>query len=275
MVGDLDEQTDWSAALAGREVVVHTAARVHIMRETAHDPLAEFRRANVGGTLNLARQAAAAGVRRFVFLSSIKVNGEETAPGKPFDATDAPAPVDAYGRSKLEAEVELRDLLGNAGVAWVIVRPPLVYGPGVKGNFLALMRWLRRGVPLPLGGVRNARSLVGIDNLVSLLRACCLHPRAANEVFLAADGEDLSTADLLRRLGAVLGKPARLLSVPPSVLLGAAAALGRRDVARRLLGNLQVDSSKARSLLEWTPTVSVDQGLRRTAESYLAKMESA
>lgn len=274
VVANLDERTDWSSALAGCGVVVHAAARVHVMRDTVADPLAEFRRTNVEGTLNLARQSVAAGVRRFVFVSSIKVNGEETAPGRPFDATDEPAPVDAYGRSKLEAEVGLRDLLGSAGVDWVIVRPPLVYGPGVKANFLKMMRWLKRGVPLPFGRVRNQRSLIALDNLVSLLRECSMHPLAANEVFLAADGEDLSTPELLRRIGEALGTPARLFRVPPAVLRAAASALGKRDLARRLLGDLQVRATKARTLLGWTPVVTVDEAIAKTAASFLAGVGS-
>lgn len=270
VVGNLDQTTDWSGALARCDVVIHTAARVHIMRDAAEDPLAEFRRTNVDGTLNLARQAIAAGVRRFVFVSSIKVNGEETVAGRPFDPADEPAPVDAYGRSKLEAELGLRALLGNAGVDWVIVRPPLVYGPGVKANFLTMMRWLERGLPLPFGGVRNQRSLVALDNLVSLLHECSVHPRAANEVFLAADGEDLSTPELLRRVGAALGRPVRLFKVPPAVLVAAASLTGKRELARRLVGNLQVSAAKARNLLGWTPVVTVDEGLEKAVETFLA-----
>jgi nucleoside-diphosphate-sugar epimerase len=271
LVGGLDERTDWSEALAGCDVVIHAAARVHVMRDRAKDPLAEFRRVNVDGTLNLARQAIAAGVQRFVFVSSIKVNGEETPSGRPFEAADMPAPVDAYGRSKLEAEIGLRNILTSAGVAWVIVRPPLVYGPGVRANFLALMRWLRRGVPLPLASVRNRRSLIGLGNLAALLRDCSVHPRAANEVFLAADGEDLSTPELLRRLSAALGTPVRLFRFPPALLLASASLLGKRAAARRLLGTLQVNSAKARTLLGWEPVATVDEGLERTAEYFLAR----
>ena len=269
VVGSLDRTTDWSAALVGCDVVIHAAARVHVMRDVAEDPLAEFRRTNVDGTLRLARQAIAAGVRRFVFVSSIKVNGEETAAGRPFDASDEPAPADAYGHSKLEAELGLRALLGDAGVAWVIVRPPLVYGPGVKANFLTLMRLLQRGLPLPFGGVLNQRSLVALDNLVSLLHECCVNPRAANEVFLAADGEDLSTPELMRRIGAALGRPARLFDVPTGVLLAAASLTGKRDVARRLLGNLQVSAAKARTVLGWSPVVTVDEGLEKAVRTFL------
>jgi nucleoside-diphosphate-sugar epimerase len=270
LIGDLDRATDWSQALAGCDAVVHAAARVHVMRETAPDPLAEFRRVNVDGTLNLASQAVASGVRRFVFVSSIKVNGEETAPGRPFRADDAPSPADSYGRSKLEAEQGLRALLEQAGREWVIVRPTLVYGPGVRANFLRMLRWLRRGVPLPLAAVRNARSLTALENLASLLECCVAHPAAGNELFLAADGEDLSTPDLLRRLARSMGKRARLFPVAPAVLLAAASLANRRDWARRLLGNLQVDAGKARERLGWSPPLTVNEGLERTVRAFMA-----
>jgi nucleoside-diphosphate-sugar epimerase len=229
---------------------------------------------NVDGTLSLARQALTAGVRRFVFVSSIKVNGEETTAGRPFRPDDAPQPRDAYGLSKLEAEQGLRILFTQPGREWVIVRPTLVYGPGVKANFRKLMQWLARGVPLPLGAIRNARSFTAIDNLASLLEQCAVHKGAANEVFLAADGEDLSTPELLRRLGRCLGKPARLLPVPPKVLATLAGLMGRGDFAQRLLGNLQVDVSKARERLAWSPAVTVDEALERTARAFLASLSS-
>ena len=263
IVGDLNPSTEWGAVVRGCDVVVHAAARVHLMKDPATDPLAEFRRVNVQGTLNLARQAMACGVRRFVFVSSIRVNGGETVPDRPFEPDDEPAPVDAYGRSKLEAELGLRKLLGDAGVGWVIVRPPLVYGPHVQANFLRMMRWLQRGLPLPFAGVQNQRSLIALDNLVSLLHRCSVHPSAADEVFLAADGEDLSTAELLRRMGAALGTRARLIQVPPAMLFAAAGLIGKGDFARRLLCSLQVDAAKARAMLGWVPEVTVDEGLTR------------
>jgi nucleoside-diphosphate-sugar epimerase len=271
IVPGLDRGTNWFAALEGCDAVIHAAARVHVMRERAADPLAEFRRVNVDGTLELARQAVVAGVRRFVFVSSIKVNGEETELGRPFTADDAPAPADAYGRSKLEAEQGLRALLEQAGREWVIVRPTLVHGPGVGANFAAMLRWLRRGVPLPLAAVRNRRSLTALANLAALLECCATRKEAANEVFLAADGEDLSTPDLLRRLAAAMGTRARLFAVPPAALLAVAAAAGRRDLARRLLGNLQVDAAKARTRLGWSPPLGVDAGLKLTARAFLAQ----
>ncbi|WP_153115847.1 UDP-glucose 4-epimerase family protein [Rhodocyclus tenuis] len=266
----LDAHTDWTAGLSAAEVVIHAAARVHVMNDAAQDPLAEFRRVNVEGTLNLARQAAASGVRRFVFLSSVKVNGEHTLPGCAFSAADAPVAIDPYGISKQEAERGLRALAAESGMEVVIIRPPLVYGPGVKANFLSMMHWLKRGVPLPLGAIDNRRSLVGIDNLVDLIVTCIDHPAAANQTFMVSDGEDLSTSDLLRRLSAALGRPARLLPVPPWLLRAGAALLGKPELARRLCGNMQVDITKTRELLGWSPPLSVDEGLRRTAVAYLA-----
>lgn len=263
-VGDIHEATDWSAALNGCPAVIHLAARVHVMNELASDPLREFRRTNVEGTMHLARQAASAGVRRFVFVSSVKVNGESTTSGHPFTAADAPAAQDAYGISKWEAEQGLRQIAADTGMEVVIVRPPLVYGPGVKANFASLMHAVQRGIPLPLGLVTsNRRSLVALDNLVDLLMTCIQHPAAANQTFLVSDGEDLSTAALIRRMGQAMGKPARLLPVPPALLQLGAAAVGKRSVAQRLLGNLQVDIAHTRTTLGWTPPVSVDEGLRR------------
>lgn len=266
VVPGLGSPAGWAAGLAGCEAVLHAAARVHVMSESVSDPLVEFRRINVEGTLQLARQAAAAGVRRFVFVSSVKVNGEGTTVHRPFTAADAPAPQDPYGISKMEAEQGLRQIATDTGMEVVIIRPPLVYGPGVKANFATLMRWLQRGIPLPLGAVtNNRRSLVALDNLVDLLMTCIDHPAAANQTFLVSDGEDLSTTELLRRMGHAMACPARLLPVPPTLLRLGAAALGKGNVAQRLLGSLQVDISHTRDTLGWTPPISVDEGLRRAA----------
>lgn len=265
----LDERADWSSLVSGTAVVVHAAARVHVMRETAADPLTEFRQVNVQGTLRLARQAAGAGVRRFVFVSSIKVNGEETAPGRPFTAADRPAPVDPYGISKLEAERGLQQISAETGMELVIVRPPLVYGPGVGANFRRLMRWVHKGVPLPLGAIRNRRSLIALDNLVDLIDRCIDHPAAIGRVLLVSDGEDLSTPELLRRVGHTLGRPARLLPVPQSLLSLGGAALGKRDLVRRLCGSLQIDASETRALLGWVPPTGVDDALGRTVRHFL------
>jgi nucleoside-diphosphate-sugar epimerase len=249
------------------DAVVHLAARVHVMQEPSADPSSLYHAANATATLALARAAARAGVWRFVFLSSIKVNGEHTTAGQPFTAADAPAPQDPYGLSKWEAEQGLRTIAADTGMEVVIVRPPLVYGPGVKANFASLLRAIQRGLPLPLGAVtRNRRSLVALDNLVDLLITCTEHPAAANQTFLVSDGEDLSTASLVRRMGHALHQPARLLPVPTWLLTLAATLVGKKNVVQRLLGNLQVDIRHTRDTLDWTPPISVDEGLRRAAE---------
>ena len=266
VVGDINATTKWSDALHGIDAVVHLAARVHVMHDNVLDPLAEFRIVNTDGTLNLARQATASGVRRFIYLSSIKVNGEATHHGCPFTPNDLAAPQDPYGISKHEAEVGLRAIARTTGMQVVIIRPTLVYGAGAKGNFKSLMKLVARGLPLPLASIDNRRSLVGIDNLVDFIITCLEHPAAANETFLVSDGEDLSTPDLIRRMARAMDRPARLLPVPKSVLMAAAAMLGKRDMAQRLCGSLQVDISKARTLLGWNPPVSVDEGLRRAVK---------
>lgn len=269
LVDDLGPDTGWHDALADCHIVVHTAARVHVMSDTTSDPLTEFRKVNVEGALNLARQAAAAGVKRFIFISSIKVNGEGTVPGSRYTAEDSLAPVDPYGISKLEAEQGLQEIASDTGMEVVIIRPVLVYGPGVKANFHSMMTWLNKGVPLPLGAIHNRRSLVALDNLVDLVITCVDHPAASNETFLVSDGEDLSTTELLRRMGGSLGKPARLLPVPPCLLKAGATLLGKQAFSQRLCGSLQVDISKTRELLNWSPPVSVDEALRKTAEHFL------
>ncbi|GFM79833.1 UDP-glucose 4-epimerase [Pseudomonas cichorii] len=267
-IAGLDGQTQWQDSLQNVQVVIHAAARVHVMTDTEADPLAAFRKVNVEGTLNLARQAAAAGVRRFIFISSIKVNGEGTLPGQPYRADDIAAPIDPYGISKMEAEQGLRALAEETGLEVVIIRPVLVYGPGVKANFLSMMRWLDKGVPLPFGAIDNRRSLVALDNLVDLIVTCMTHPAAANQTFLVSDGEDLSTTLLLKRMASGLGKSARLLPIPSALLVLAARLLGKRSLSQRLCGSLQVDIQKTRSLLDWTPPVSVDKALSMVARHY-------
>jgi len=262
-VQSLDANTDWTDSVTDQQVVIHTAARAHIMKDEAADPLTEYRRINVDGTLNLARQAAEAGVRRFIFISSIKVNGEQTSFDKPFTAEDLPAPEDAYGISKYEAEQELMQIAADTGLEVVIIRAPLVYGPGVKGNFSSMMQVVKKGFPLPLGAINNLRSLVALDNLVDLIITCINHPAAANQVFLAGDGEDLSTTELLRGVAKAAGVPSRLIPVPASVLMFMASLVGKKEMAQRLIGSLQVDISKARDLLGWTPPLSVQEGLSR------------
>lgn len=268
-VGLVDGGTDWRDALKDVSVVVHAAARVHIMSDRANDALASYRAVNVEGTLNLARQARDAGVRRFIYISSIKVNGEETSSGRLYRPDDACLPRDPYGISKREAEDGLKLLAENCKMDIVIIRPPLVYGPGVKANFLSMMRWLYKGTPLPLGAIPNKRSLVARDNLVDLIVTCIDHPKAANQIFLAGDGEDLSTTDLLRRMGQALGRPARLLPVPAWMLATAATMLGKRALSQRLCGSLQVDICKTRQLLGWSPPLSVDAALAKTAQYFL------
>ncbi len=264
VIGTMNSDTDWSAALAGVDTVMHLAARVHVMNESAADPLAAFRAVNVDATVNLARQAAGAGAKRFIFLSSIKVNGEGTAEGKPFKATDVPHPEDAYGRSKLEAEEALLAISAEMGMEVVIIRPPLVYGPGVKANFANLMRWAARPCPWPFGAVRNRRSLVYVGNLVDFMLLCAKHSSVGNRVFLISDGDDLSIGQLIGRLSIASGRKAIMLPVPPALLEGLAALLGRRAAAQRLLGSLQVDIDETRALTGWSPPYSVEEGLAAT-----------
>jgi nucleoside-diphosphate-sugar epimerase len=233
------------------------------MHDTEVDPLTAFHAVNVQGTLNLACQAAAAGVKRFVFISSVKVNGECTQSVRAFTEADAPNPQEAYGRSKHEAELGLRQISADTGMEVVIIRPPLVYGPGVKANFAALMKAVQRGWPLPLGAVHNQRSLVALDNLVDFIFTCTTHPQAANQTFLVSDGRDLSTTELVHGLAQAARVPARVLPVPVWVLKTGAALLGKSDAMQRLCGSLQIDISKARRLLGWVPPVSVEEGLRR------------
>ena len=266
VTGDLQPVTDWSLAVNDVRAVVHCAARVHVMHDTEADPLTAFRTVNVDGTLNLARQAAAAGVKRFVFISSVKVNGEFTLSGRAFNEVDTANPQDTYGQSKHEAEQGLRQIASNTSMEVVIIRPPLVYGSRVKANFAALMRAVQRGWPLPLGAVYNQRSLVALDNLVDFIVTSLGHPAAANETFMVSDGEDLSTPGLIRRMARAMNRPARLLPVPVWALKAGASLLGKGDAVQRLCGNLQVDISKSRTLLGWNPPISVDEGLRRAVK---------
>lgn len=268
-VGPL-ETAELRAELADIDAVIHTAARAHIMEDEADDPLAEYRKVNVQGTLNLARQAVEAGVKRFVFVSSVKVNGEATELNRPYTPEQQPAPEDAYGVSKFEAEQALTELCKESGMELVIVRPVLVYGPGVKANFLSMMSWVNRGIPLPLGAVNNKRSIVALDNLVDLLIVCATHPNAAGEVFFASDGNDLSTTEMLQEIGKGLGKPARLLPIPPALLDAGFSMIGKKDMIRRVVNSLQVDSEKNYRLLNWRPPVSTAEAMKKTAQHYLS-----
>lgn len=257
-------EVDWSQSLAGVSTVVHLAARVHIMRDSAADPLAEFRVVNVHGTLNLARQAAAAGVWRFVFLSSIGVNGAVTQLNKPFTSEDSPAPHSSYAISKYEAELGLFNIATETGMQVVIIRPPLIYGANAPGNFGFLLRAIALGVPLPLGlATHNRRSFVSLNNLVDFIITCIQHPNAANQTFLVSDNEAVSTADLLRKMAVAQGIPSRLLPVPVALLNLCAKLTGKQAIAQRLLGNLQVDISHTQKLLDWQPIISLEEGLRR------------
>lgn len=269
LVGSINGTTDWSVALRNIDAVIHLAARVHVMDDKAVDPLANFRIVNVDGSLNLARQAAQAGIRRFIFISSIKVNGEHTLMGKPFIESDAENPQDAYGISKFEAEQGLLHIAQQTNMEVVIIRSPLVYGPGVKANFASLMRAVKNRVPLPFGAISNKRSFVYVGNLVSLIEHCIDHAEAANQVFLVSDGHDLSTTDLLRECALALGVKPRLLLIPQSWLEAAAKLIGKQEVAQRLFGNLQVDITKSYTLLGWNPPISVRDGLKVTAQSLI------
>lgn len=264
-VQSLDASAEWSAALNNKQVVIHAAARAHLTKDKLADSFLEYRHVNVDGTLNLARQAAAAGAKRFIFISSIGVNGNNNT--KPFTESDMPIPAESYAQSKWEAEQGLWEIQRKTGLELVIIRPPLVYGPDAPGNFGGLMRWVASGFPLPLGSVYNQRSLVALDNLVDLIITCINHPAAANQVFLAGDGQDLSTTELLRGVAQAMGKPSRLIPVPASLLMLGATLMGKKAMAQRLLGSLQVDISKARDLLGWEPPITVEEGLRRCFES--------
>lgn len=266
---DMGERADWRACLGGVQTVIHCAARVHVMQDGATDPLAAYRQVNVAATLNLARQAAEAGVRQFIFLSSVKVNGEETPLNQPYTEDSAPAPIDPYGISKHEAETALLQLANETGMAVTILRPPLVYGPGVKANFRSMLRWVKKGVPLPLASVRNKRSFVYLGNLVSLVQTCMGHPQAANQVFLVSDRDDLSSAELLRLAAAAMHRPAHLLPCPPGALLWLARLAGRESAAQRLVQSLQVDAGKAARVLGWTPPYTVAEGLSATVKDLI------
>lgn len=269
IVAEINSQTNWSGAFEGIDCVVHCAARVHQMNESAKDALEAYREVNTLGTLNLARQAAQAGVKRFIFISSIKVNGEFSPSGHSFQPDLVHVPDDPYGLSKYEAEVQLRELAKETGLEVVIIRPPLVYGPDVKANFLSMMHWVKKGVPLPLGAIHNSRSLVYIDNLVDLILTCCKHPKAAGETFLVSDDKDVSTTQLLKAVALSMNKRARLVPIPMSIIEFAAQVIGKPQISQRLCGSLEVDISHTRKILDWDPPVTFEQGIKRTVQAYL------
>ena len=263
-----------SSDFANMDVMVHIAARVHVMNDKVSNPLLAFRKVNRDATLLLAGMAAEAGVKRFVFVSSIKVNGEMTNPGQPFSPDDDFVPTDPYGLSKYEAEQGLLKIANETGLEVVIIRPPLVYGPGVKANFASMMNWMSKSIPLPFGTVHNQRSLVALDNLVDFIALCAdreKSPKAANEVFLISDGEDVSTTQLLKKVAKAFNKKAILLPIPVGLMTFMAKLLGKGDVANRLFGSLQVDSSKARDLLGWKPVTTMDEQLNKTAQAYISE----
>jgi nucleoside-diphosphate-sugar epimerase len=269
VVGDISPDTQWEEALLGVSMVVHLAARVHVMHDTTTDPLTEFRKVNVLGTERLAREAARAGVRRFVYVSSIKVNGESTnAHSGAFAEKNAPNPQDPYGVSKWEAEQALHRVAQETGLEVVIVRPPLVYGPGVGANFLRLLKLVHKGVPLPFGLINNQRSLVYVGNLANAIITCLEHPAATGQTYLVSDGEDVSTPELIRHVAHALGRPARLLAVPPALLRVAGQLTGKSSEVERLLDSLVIDSSKIRRELGWAPPFTMEQGLAETADWY-------
>ena len=269
LMGDLDPSNSWNDSFENVQVVIHTAARVHIMKDPELDPITEYRRVNVDGTLKLAQEAAMAGVKRFIFLSSIKVNGESTLLNQPFTEMDEPHPIDPYGITKYETENALFELSKETGMEVVCIRPPLVYGPGVRANFLNMMKWLHKGIPLPFGAINNKRSLVSVDNLASLILTCIKHPKAANEVFLAGDNESLSTSELLIRVAACMDKSTFLIPISERVIETSLNLIGKSDIAVRLCSSLQVDISKSKSVLDWTPPMGVDQGLKKVVQHFV------
>jgi nucleoside-diphosphate-sugar epimerase len=265
-IGNLAGHIDWSGFLNNVDVVIHTAARVHVMKETAENALDEFRTINVQATLDLAYQASKAGVKRFVYLSSIKVNGEYTLVGQPFTEMIENAPTDPYGLSKYEAEQGLLEIAKKSKMDVVIVRPPLVYGPGVKANFNSMMQWIKRSLPLPLGAINNRRSLIALDNLLDFLTLCLVHPKAANQVFVVSDNEDVSTSQLISKIAIALEKKPCLIKLSPGLMAFLARLIRKENAAKRLFESLQIDSSKSRTVLNWTPKTTMAQQLKLMAD---------
>lgn len=265
----LSPLTDWCNHLKGIDCVIHTAARVHVMTEISTNPSNDFRTVNTTATLNLAKQAASLGVNRFIYISSIKVNGEATLPNLPFTSNDMFVPSDSYALSKYEAEQGLLKISKNSQMEVVIIRPPLIYGPGVKANFASMIEWVNKGVPLPFGVIYNKRSFIALDNLTNFIVHCIDHPKAANEIFLISDGEDISTTELLMKVAKAFNKKAWLIPIPVSVMSLAAKLMGKSDLANRLFDSLQIDNTKAKDLLGWEPITTMDEQLKKTAEAYL------
>ncbi|MEZ9408608.1 NAD-dependent dehydratase [Vibrio lentus] len=269
LVSSIGPETDWSNAFKGVDCIVHCAARVHQMNESEQDALTAYRDTNTFGTLNLAKQAVDAGVKRFVFVSSIKVNGEFSEPNLPFEPNLNNTPQDPYGLSKYEAEVELAKLSKETGLEVVIIRPPLVYGPGVKANFLSMMRLIDKGIPLPFGAIKNQRSLVFLDNLSDLILTCCEHPSAPGRTFLVSDDNDVSTTQLMRTIALSMGKAPRLLPIPMSWIQAGTSVLNKQHIAQRVCGSLQVEIGLTKEILGWEPPVTFEQGIKNTVQAYL------
>jgi nucleoside-diphosphate-sugar epimerase len=267
-IGNIDPRTDWTGALDGIHTIIHLATRASILNESVADPIAHFRAANVDSTLNLASQAIKAGVKRFVFISSIKVNGEATQRDRPFTAEDVPNPQNHYAQFKLEAEQGLFALSKGSDFGVTVIRPPLVYGPGVKANFATMMDWVNRGIPLPLGSVSNKRSFVFVGNLADLIILTAVHPNAGGQVFLVSDGQDISTTELFKKIAQALGRPSLIVPIPAALLTFAAAAIGQSAIASRLTDSLQVDVTKTRALFGWAPRKDFDEGLCQTIRSF-------
>ena len=269
-IQNIDRQTDWQPHLNNVHTVIHCAARVHVMNDTATDPLTAFREVNLYGSLRLAEQAAAAGVRQFIYLSSVKVNGEMTIDGQAFSENDPPLASDPYGISKQEAEAALLELGQRSGMAITIIRPPLVYGKGVAANFLSLLIWVKKQIPLPLGSIHNQRSFVFVKNLCDFILHCVQDPRAFNQIFLVSDGRDLSTTELLQEAAKALEVPSRLLPFPVSLMTFAAKLIGKKNITDRLCQSLRIDSQKAQKQMMWTPPYTIQQGLRESAASLIS-----
>jgi nucleoside-diphosphate-sugar epimerase len=263
-ISDLERENNWSSYLDGIDCIIHTAARAHVMNDTVRDPLEEFDKVNVIGTMNLAKQAAKNGVRRFIFISSIGVNGNCNT--RPFLETDIPSPQEPYAVSKYKAEQKLKTLAKETGLQVVIIRPPLVYGYKAPGNFGNLIRLVEKGMPLPLGAVNNMRSVVALGNLVSFIVHCISHPKAANETFLISDDEDVSTTEIIKKTANALGKRVILVPVPISIMKFAARFIGKEDIANRLFSSLQIDSSKAKDLLGWKPALTMEEQFQKSMD---------
>jgi len=270
-IGDIDEITDWQDCLGSVECVIHLANRAHVMCEQSSNPLALYRKVNTEGTLNLARQALSAGVKRFIFISSIKANSELTLPGQALTPKDQHIPVDPYGLSKYEAELGLKLIAEQTCLEVVVIRPPLIYGPGVKANFLKMMQWVEKGIPLPLGAIQNQRSMLGIDNLINFIELCLTHPDAIGQTFMVSDDHDVSTTELLKEIAAAMLRPSRLLSIPQFFIENILILLGQRHISKRLCGSLQLDISLAKTLLSWKPPHTFKDQLSKTVLDYLSR----